>query len=234
MPRIAGSRVRETSTATKTVAAAARPMVARNGMPTTASDRAMSTVRPAKTTAEPAVPTATPTACERSSVVRTGAVAGQDEQRVVDADRQTQHRGQDRGGGVDAEHGGHRGDAGQAEAHAEDGVEERHAGGEPKVSTRTTSATARPITSRSPRGSRRRWHRDRWPRPRGGRARLGHHVPSLEVCPRGRRESMSHSKVMMPVRPSSLSGEIAAALASACSTLPAPRPRWRRSAARRS
>jgi hypothetical protein len=37
------------------------PITVRNGMPTTASpDRAMTTVRPAKTTADPAVPTARP------------------------------------------------------------------------------------------------------------------------------------------------------------------------------
>ena len=52
-----------------TVAAAARPMAVRNGMPTTESaESAISTVRPAKTTAEPAVPTAMPTASSRSSV----------------------------------------------------------------------------------------------------------------------------------------------------------------------
>ncbi len=58
-PRIAGTRVIATSTATTMVADAARPISVRNGMPTT--DRpasAMKTVRPAVTTAEPAVPTA--------------------------------------------------------------------------------------------------------------------------------------------------------------------------------
>ena len=68
-PRIAGSRVSATRTATNTVAAAARPIVVRNGIRTTASaESAMRTVRPAKTTAEPAVPTAMPTASSRSSV----------------------------------------------------------------------------------------------------------------------------------------------------------------------
>ena len=58
-PSRAGSRVRATATATSTVPAAPIPMTARNGMPTI--DRphsAMITVRPAKTTAEPAVPVA--------------------------------------------------------------------------------------------------------------------------------------------------------------------------------
>jgi hypothetical protein len=58
-PSSAGSSVMATSTATATVPAAARPMTARNGMLTTASPAsAMTTVMPAKTTAEPAVPTA--------------------------------------------------------------------------------------------------------------------------------------------------------------------------------
>ena len=69
MPRIAGSRVSATRTATSTVAAAARPIAVRNGMRTTESAAsAISTVRPAKTTAEPAVPTETPTASSRSPV----------------------------------------------------------------------------------------------------------------------------------------------------------------------
>ncbi len=68
-PRMAGSSVSATRTATSTVAAAARPIAVRNGMPTTESAaRAMRTVRPAKTTAEPAVPTETPTASSRSPV----------------------------------------------------------------------------------------------------------------------------------------------------------------------
>ncbi len=53
----------------RTVAAAARPMAVRNGMPTTDSAAsAISTVRPANTTAEPEVPTARPIASARSSV----------------------------------------------------------------------------------------------------------------------------------------------------------------------
>ena len=56
-------------TATNTVAAAASPMAARNGIRTTASaTRAMTTVSPAKTTALSAVPTARPIAFGRSSV----------------------------------------------------------------------------------------------------------------------------------------------------------------------
>lgn len=57
----AGSSEMAMSTAIATVPAAASPMMVRNGIPTT--DRpasAMSTVSPANTTAEPAVPVARP------------------------------------------------------------------------------------------------------------------------------------------------------------------------------
>jgi hypothetical protein len=58
-PSSAGSSVMATSTATATVPAAARPITVRNGMSTTARPAsAMTTVTPANTTAEPAVPTA--------------------------------------------------------------------------------------------------------------------------------------------------------------------------------
>jgi hypothetical protein len=63
MPRNAGTRVIATSTATTMVAAAARPISVRNGMPATARPAsAITTVRPAVTTADPAVPTAMATA----------------------------------------------------------------------------------------------------------------------------------------------------------------------------
>ncbi len=55
------------STATATVPAAASPIWVRNGMPTTDSPaRAIMTVRPANTTADPAVPTARPAASRGS------------------------------------------------------------------------------------------------------------------------------------------------------------------------
>ena len=58
-PSIAGVRVRATSTAIATATAAAMPIVVRNGMRANDSPiRAMSTVTPAKTTADPAVPVA--------------------------------------------------------------------------------------------------------------------------------------------------------------------------------
>ena len=137
MPRIAGSRVSATSTAMNTVPAAARPMLVRNGMPTTTSaDRAMSTVRPAKTTAEPAVPTATPDGLLAVvGVVQLGAVAGQDEQRVVDADRQADHRGQ-RSGCVEPmsmKRGGDRVMPVMPSADAEQRGEDRQAGGDQRA-----------------------------------------------------------------------------------------------------
>ena len=67
-----GTTKSSTSTATATVAAAAIPIAVRKGMLTTASaTRAMITVRPAKTTADPARPTdpglpTAPAACSRA------------------------------------------------------------------------------------------------------------------------------------------------------------------------
>ena len=58
-PSIAGVRLSATSTAIATATAAAMPIVVRNGMPAKESPmRAMSTVTPANTTADPAVPVA--------------------------------------------------------------------------------------------------------------------------------------------------------------------------------
>ena len=113
-----------------TVPAAARPMLVRNGMPTIDSaDSAISTVRPAKTTAEPG---GADRAADRLlpvvGVVQLGAVARQDEQRVVDADGQTDHGGQDRGRGADGGEGGGDADAEHAEADADQRGEDRQAG----------------------------------------------------------------------------------------------------------
>ena len=59
----------------------------------------MITVAPANTTALPAVPVAWAAASRGSMpVAHVLAVAGEDEQRVVDADRQAEHRGQRRRG----------------------------------------------------------------------------------------------------------------------------------------
>lgn len=58
-PEEGGVSVTATRTATATAAAAAMPIVVRNGMPAKPSPiSAMSTVTPANTTAEPAVPVA--------------------------------------------------------------------------------------------------------------------------------------------------------------------------------
>jgi hypothetical protein len=67
-PRIAGTSVSATSTATITAPAAASPILLSTGMPTTISPAsAITTVRPAKTTADPAVPTASETASTAGS-----------------------------------------------------------------------------------------------------------------------------------------------------------------------
>src|SRR4029079_19671300 len=105
----AGSSVTAISTASDTVTAAARPMTVRNGICTTTSPTsAITTVAPANTTAPPAVAVAcsgesarSPGVCGRRrrhlarlhAVVEVLAMTGQDEQRVVDADRQPEHRG---------------------------------------------------------------------------------------------------------------------------------------------
>ena len=70
-PISAGSIVSAISTASATARAAKTPMIVRNGMFATLSpSSAMKTVRPAKTTAEPAVPTARPVASSRSEPLR--------------------------------------------------------------------------------------------------------------------------------------------------------------------
>ncbi|CAM5434458.1 hypothetical protein SALBM311S_04730 [Streptomyces alboniger] len=66
-PRSAGIMVSAIRTATTTVPAAARPILVSIGTPTTERPAsAITTVRPAKTTAEPAVPVARPAASSRS------------------------------------------------------------------------------------------------------------------------------------------------------------------------
>ena len=61
-PSMAGSRVSAMTTAMPTPTEAATPIVVRKGMPATASPlRAIITVRPANTTADPAVATASAT-----------------------------------------------------------------------------------------------------------------------------------------------------------------------------
>src|SRR5690606_2221020 len=59
-----------------------------------------------------------------------GAVAGDDEQGVVDADREADHRGQDGRGGAEVEGDGQRGDGGDADADADQRGEQRQSGRE--------------------------------------------------------------------------------------------------------
>ncbi len=100
-PSSAGSRLSAMPTATTTASAALRPMTVRKGMRATASPtRAIMTVSPAKTTAEPAVATARPADSSGSRPCgQLVAVAGQDEQRVVDPHGQADHHRQQRRGG---------------------------------------------------------------------------------------------------------------------------------------
>ena len=77
---------------------------------------AITTVMPANTTALPAVPVAWATDSRSvHAVAEVLLVAGEDEQRVVDADGQAEHRGQDRGGLGELDHAGERGQAGDAD-----------------------------------------------------------------------------------------------------------------------
>ena len=79
---------------------------------TSQADERDDTVAPANTTALPAVPVAC-AADSRSSmpVAEVLPVAGEDEQRVVDADGEAEHRGQDRGGLGQLDHARERGQA---------------------------------------------------------------------------------------------------------------------------
>ena len=112
---------------------------------------AIMTVEPAKTTALPAVPVASAIESSmRMPVAHLRAVAGEDEQRVVDADREAEHRrqrGRGRGqvgqpaGELDAEH---------ADADAEERGQQRQAGGEQRAEgdrRARTCATSTPSTS---------------------------------------------------------------------------------------
>ncbi len=98
-PSIAGSRVAAAKTATTTAIAAVKPSVVTSGMPAKASEqRAMTTVKPAKTTAPPAVAVARADRLAQLHPFRhLQFVAGDDEQRVVDPDPEPDHRRQGRG-----------------------------------------------------------------------------------------------------------------------------------------
>ena len=87
-----GSKVMAAAAVARTTRPAATPIDAKLGMPLKARPlMPISTQRPAKTTAWPAVPIASATAS--SGVARGQAVAmpGDDQQRVVDADAQAEH-----------------------------------------------------------------------------------------------------------------------------------------------
>ena len=115
-----------TSTATATVIATATPMLAMSGMPTSVRPSIeIMTVTPAKMTERPAEWMAMP--IESRGVAAVGevlSVAGDDEQGVVDADRDPDH-GRHRGGERDDVHaGGEQPDEQHPDADAEDRTEE--------------------------------------------------------------------------------------------------------------
>ena len=123
-----------TRTATATVTAAATPISVRIGMPTTDRPvRAMTTVRPAKKTALPAVPDGAADGLERVEVGVRGelrAEARQDEQGVVDRHRQADHHRQDRRRGAQLHEPGGRGDQPDADADAHQRGQQRQARGD--------------------------------------------------------------------------------------------------------
>ena len=96
----AGSSVSAATTMIATTIAAPTPMYVTNGMPATARPRiAMTTVPPAITTDWPAVAIARPIAVfDGEPSVQAGAMARDDEQRVVDADAEPDHRREHLGG----------------------------------------------------------------------------------------------------------------------------------------
>ena len=206
-------------------------------MPTTSSAvSAMMTVRPAKTTAEPAVPTAIPTASARSSVCcELAAIARQDEERVVDADREADHGGEHRSGGADVDEGGHRGDAHDAESDTDQGGEDRQAGRHDRAEgeEQDEQGDARCRSARTCRRSPScRWSRSRWPRQSGRHRGCRPARPSRASIVAGSTsatESTAYSQEIVPTRPSSLSGDSAAALACAAATgVPASVAAWTR------
>ena len=97
----------------------------------TSAARAMTTVMPAKTTALPAVATDRRDRLARSSPLQdVAAVPVDDEQGVVDADREPEHERERRCRLVELDDrgGGHR--PAEADPHAEEGDEQRQAGGD--------------------------------------------------------------------------------------------------------
>ena len=83
----------DATTIISTITDVATPAAVMNGTPATASPRiAITTVPPAKITAWPAVATARPTdSVDRHATSEELAVAGDEEQRVVDADAEADH-----------------------------------------------------------------------------------------------------------------------------------------------
>ena len=128
-PSNAGSNVIAAITETATTTADAKPMVVTVGMPaTTRPQIAITTVVPANTTAMPDVPLAWPGRIgDRHPGRHLLAVTGDDEQRVVDADAEPDHRG-DRGGDLgDVEEVGEHRDRREADEQSDERGADRHA-----------------------------------------------------------------------------------------------------------
>ena len=131
----AGTSVRLASTATAIAPAAAMPIWARNGVPVISrATSAIMTVEPAKTTALPAVPVASAIESSmRHPVPDLRAVAREDEERVVDADREAEHGRQRGRGRREVGHAAGEHDAEHADADAEERGQQRQAGGQQRA-----------------------------------------------------------------------------------------------------
>ena len=129
-------------------------------------------------------------------------VAGEDEQRVVDADGEAEHRGQDRRGLGQVDHARERGQAGHADAHAERGGQQRHARGEQRGQRDRRARGRRPSCPSTPsRGGPPRRRCRRRTRPAGRPARRWRRSRRARRAPprrsrsraRGRRRRRSRS-----------------------------------------
>ena len=128
---IAGSRVIAVATANSTTIEVPSPMEARKPTPvSTRAAIARTTVPPAKKTAVPDEPMAADSACgvglPGGAVL---AVPGDDEQGVVDADAEPDHRADGRRGGGDVQAAGQQHDAAEPDGDGDQREHDRHEGG---------------------------------------------------------------------------------------------------------
>ena len=127
-PSSAGSRVSAASTATKTTTPAEIPSAVTIGIPASHSEpRATMTVLPAKATAEPDVAPSARWTPRRHALAQLRAVAGDDEERVVDPDAEPDHRREGRGDRGDLDQVPEQADEREAAGEAEDRRRDREA-----------------------------------------------------------------------------------------------------------